>query len=162
MTELGEVIVSATVIVISKDCKALIVQRLPDGAYPNLWTVAGGKMQNTDGIPHSEGLRSYALESCARRELYEETGILLGEERLQYLDSITALWDQKTKRVIVSFYVWLGQNSEDIKIRLNECQDYRWINRNEITKYNFIPDIGGEIDYAFVIRAREIERIMGS
>jgi len=42
--------VSSTVVVISKDKKALIVQRPPNKSFANLWTVAGGKLQDTDGI----------------------------------------------------------------------------------------------------------------
>jgi 8-oxo-dGTP pyrophosphatase MutT (NUDIX family) len=151
--DLENIKVSATVIVISKDNKALIVQRPPDKAFPNLWTVAGGKLQDTDGytLPNDKGFRYESLESCARRELLEETGIKLGIEKLQYLTSITTIWGD-TRRVIVSFYVFLGQDSQDIKINLSECQDYRWIPEYLIDSYNFIPNIGEEIHEVFKLK----------
>lgn len=167
MTELENVKVSATVIVISKDNKALIVQRPPDKAFPNLWTVAGGKIQTTDGIPHSEGFRYYSVESCARRELFEETGIwveqFVGSEILHYFCSIMTIWGD-TRRVILSFYVHLNRDAKDVKIKLDECQAYRWIEDYMIDSYNFIPDIGEEIKDVFKILERErreiVERII--
>lgn len=159
--DLDNIKVSATVIVISRDNKALIVQRPPDKAFPNLWTVAGGKLQDTDGytLPDQKGFRYDSLESCARRELFEETGIKIVVEKLRYLTSITAIWGD-TRRVIVSFYVCLGQNAEDIRIKLSECQDYKWIPYYLVDSYDFIPDIGGEIKYAFKLCQAEIERIV--
>lgn len=146
--ELDNIKVSATVIVISKDNKALIVQRLPDKAFPNLWTVSGGKVQDTDGILESEGFRHYSVEECASRELWEETGVTVELEKLKYLCSITTIWG-KTRRIILSFYVVLNVNAKDIDIRLTECQAYRWIEEHEIPQYGFIPDIGGEIREVF-------------
>jgi 8-oxo-dGTP pyrophosphatase MutT (NUDIX family) len=168
MRELGNVIVSATIIVISRDNKALIVQRPPDKTYPNLWTVAGGKVQEEDGNIRGEGLRYYSVENCARRELFEETGIgtdLVWMDKMKYLCSITAMWGD-TKRIIVSFYVVLDKNAKQVKITLTENQAYRWIKEHEIPQYGFIPDIGGEIQQVFNILKRErqaiIERIMNS
>lgn len=146
--ELDNIKVSATVIVISRDDKALIVQRPPDKAFPNLWTVAGGKVQDTDGILESEGFRHYSVEECASRELWEETGVTVELEKLKYLCSITTIWG-KTRRIILSFYVVLNENAKDIDIRLTECQAYRWIEEYMIDSYNFIPDIGGEIREVF-------------
>ena len=148
MTELDNIKVSATVIVISKDKKALIVQRPPDRAFPNLWTVAGGKIQDTDGDLIHEGFLYNSVEYCAKRELFEETAIHVWHMPLHYLCSITTIWGE-TKRVILSFYVILDKNTEDMKIKLDECQTYKWITEDEIKDYDFIPDIGGEIKEVF-------------
>jgi 8-oxo-dGTP pyrophosphatase MutT (NUDIX family) len=163
MTELDNIKVSATVIVISKDRKALIVQRPPDKAFPNLWTVAGGKMQDTDGIPHGSGFRYNSVEDCARRELFEETRIHVWFMPLHYLCSITTIWGD-TRRVILSFYVILDKDAKDMKITLSENQAYKWIEECEIPQYKFIPDIGGEIKGVFKILEEErqatVERII--
>jgi 8-oxo-dGTP pyrophosphatase MutT (NUDIX family) len=166
MTELDNVKVSATVIVISRDNKALIVQRPSDKAFPNLWTVAGGKLQEEDGNLRSEGFRYDSVEACARRELQEETGIgtdLVWIDKLKYLCSITTIWGE-TRRVILSFYVVLDKDAKDVKITLSECQAYRWIEDYMIDWYGFIPDIGGEIKQVFQILKKErdadIERII--
>ncbi len=149
--ELGKIKISATVAVISRDMKALILQRLPDGNFPNLWTVAGGKMQDTDGVPHSKGFRYHSVESCARRELYEETGIFIGA--MSYLCSATTTWGD-TKRVILAFYVVLDKDAKDITITPDECQQYKWVTEDEISQYNFIPCINEELYEIF-------ERIRG-
>ena len=159
LTELDNVKVSATIIVISKDNKALIVQRPPDKAFPNLWTVAGGKMHVEDGNLRSKGFRYNAVEACARRELQEETGIgcdLVWIDKMKYLCSITTIWGD-TRRVILSFYVVLDKDAKDVKISLSENQAYRWIEENDISQYSFIPDIGGEIKEVFEILKRELD-----
>jgi 8-oxo-dGTP pyrophosphatase MutT (NUDIX family) len=146
--ELENIKVSATIIVISKDMKALIVQRPPDKAFPNKWAVAGGKLQDTDGMPASEGFMYYSTEYCAERELKEETDISIRIADLKYLCSITTIWGD-TKRVILSYYIILDRYADEIQIVLSECKDYRWISEGEIHQYDFIPDIGGEIEEVF-------------
>lgn len=146
--DLDNVKVSATVIVISKDMKALIVQRPSDKAFANLWTVAGGKMKEDDGDLIHEGFLYNSVEYCARRELAEETGIHIWHMPLHFLCSITTTHSD-TRRVILSFYVILDKDAKDIKIKLSECQAYHWIEEYEIPQYGFIPDIGGEIREVF-------------
>jgi len=138
--------VSATIIVISADRKALIVQRPSDKTFANLWTVAGGKIQSTDGIPVTDNFRYFSSEVAAIRELEEETGIHTFIKDLRFLCSIYA---RQINRLIISFYVILDQYSDRIKIKLRECQAYKWIERHEISQYRFIPDIGGEIEEVF-------------
>jgi len=168
MTELDNIKVSATVIVISKDHKALIVQRPTDKTFPNLWTIAGGKLQEEDGNLRSKGFRYNAIEACARRELQEETGIgcdLVWIDKLKYLCSRTTIWGD-TKRIILSFYVVLDKDAKDVKITLTENQAYRWVEEYMIDSYGFIPDIGGEIKDVFKLLERErkevVERIIHS
>lgn len=168
MTDLDNVKVSATIIVISRDNKALIVQRPSDKTFPNLWTVAGGKMQEEDGNLRSKGFRYNSVENCARRELYEETGIgtdLVWTNKLKYFCSITTTWSDM-KRVILSFYVVVDKNARNVKITLKENQAYLWIKESDIDKHSFIPDIGGEIREVFRIlsekRQAEFDRILES
>jgi 8-oxo-dGTP pyrophosphatase MutT (NUDIX family) len=153
MPEIENLKLSATIIVISKDNKALIVQRPADKAFPNLWTVAGGKLQDTDGIEQEKNFLYYSVELCAVRELFEETGISVDYKLLEYLCSITTIWSD-LKRVIISYYVVLPLNAKDISITLSENQAYRWIPEYLIDSYNFIPDIGGEIKEVFKILRR--------
>lgn len=149
--------VSSTVIVISKDMKALIVQRPPDKTFANLWTVAGGKLQDTDGILTGRDFRYFATEVCAVRELKEETGIHVFIKDLKYLCSVYA---GIINRLILSYYVVLDKNADEIEINLSECQAHKWVTRDEtkgikilkghvVKNYNFIPDIGGEIEEVF-------------
>lgn len=150
MPEIENLKLSATIIVISKDNKALIVQRPADKAFPNLWTVAGGKLQDTDGIEREKSFLYHSVELCAVRELFEETGISVDYKLLEYLCSITTIWSD-LKRVIISYYVVLPLDAKDIPITLSENQAYRWVPEYLIDSYNFIPDIGGEIKEVFKI-----------
>lgn len=141
-----ELDVSCTVIVISKDMKALIVQRPENKTFPLMWTVAGGKIKVGDGTRITETFYYHPAEHCARRELFEETGIHIWYMPLQYLDSI---YSAETNRLILSFYVLMDKDAKDFKITLDECKDYRWVEDYMIDSYNFIPDIGGEIKEVF-------------
>lgn len=100
MEELDEVLISSTVIVISKDKKALIVQRPPDKSFPNKWTVAGGKIQKGDGVLAGSNFLYFAAEAAAARELEEETGIKVPFTKLKFLCSLYA---GKINRVVLSF-----------------------------------------------------------
>ena len=165
--ELGPVTISATVIVISRDMKALILQRLPtEKNFPNLWTVAGGKLKATDGDFICDGFYYNTAEEAACRELYEETGLLRGytRPRLKYLCSITSL--EATRRLILSYYLIIDVDANELHIETENGQNYKWITESEIKNYEFIIDIGGEIKKVFKIiedqRKAEIERIMKS
>jgi 8-oxo-dGTP pyrophosphatase MutT (NUDIX family) len=143
-----ELDVSCTVIVISKDGKALIVQRPSNKSFPNKWTVAGGKIKVGDGDRITETFYYHTAEHCARRELFEETFIHIWYMPLRYLDSI---YTTETNRLILSFYVLMDKNADEFVIKLSECQDCKWITEDEIKNYDFIPDIGGEIREVFKI-----------
>jgi 8-oxo-dGTP pyrophosphatase MutT (NUDIX family) len=141
-----ELSVSCTVIAISKDRLALIVQRPPNKSFPLKWTVAGGKIKVGDGERVSDTFFYHPAEYCACREFYEETGIPISSSGLYYLDSI---YSADTDRLILSFYVIINENAKNIPIKLDECQDYKWISEDQIKDFDFIPDIGGEIKEVF-------------
>lgn len=137
--------ISATIVVISKDRKALILKRLPtEKVFPNLWTVAGGGLQVTDGDFASHGFFYYPAEATACRELQEETGILscYVRPKLKYLCSVVS---NEIKRLILSYYVVLDYNADELHIKTEEGQEYAWITEDQIPNYDFIFDIGGEI-----------------
>lgn len=164
--ELGPVTISATVIVISQDMKALIIQRPLNKSFSGLWGVTGGKLNNEDGHVVSDSFRYFPAEDCAIRELYEETGIHVIRESLNYLCSIITLGE--IKRLILSYYIVLDRNAVDVKIKIenSESQDYKWVTKEELKLYNFIVDIGGEITEVLEKienqRNTEIERILKS
>jgi len=140
MKEFG---VSAAIILISKDRKALVLQRNADDTFPNKWTVPGGKVNENDGDFTNDGEFCYHLAECsAIRELKEETGIEVGLNDLQFLCS---LYIKAINRFLISFYVVLDIDSGSMNISLSDNQAYAWISRDEIKSYDFIPDIGGEI-----------------
>jgi len=152
MTEQTPLIVAATVIVVSKDHKVLILKRLPtEKRFPNLWTVAGGKLQVNDGDSACQGFYYYPAECAVCRELQEETGILsyYARPRLKYLCSIVSL--EAIRRLILSYYLIVDYNADELHIMTENGQEYAWITEDEIPDYDFIFDIGGEIRQVFDI-----------
>jgi 8-oxo-dGTP pyrophosphatase MutT (NUDIX family) len=139
-------IISATIIVVSQDHKALILKRLAtEPRFPNLWTVAGGKLKTWDGDKLSDGFYYYPCEEAACRELEEETGLLRSYVRpkIKYLCSIVSI--EKVKRLIISYYVEIGCDADELHIKTENNQEYKWIGIDQIRDYEFIVDIGGEI-----------------
>ena len=139
-------IIAATIILISKDKKALILKRAAnEKRFPNLWTVTGGKLKQNDGDEVNGGLYYNAAEFAACREAQEETGIFWYYifPRIKYLCSIVA--KEAITRFIISYYAQLDCNADELHIKTENGQEYKWITYDEISKYDFIPDIGGEI-----------------
>lgn len=134
--------VRATVIVISKDRKALILQRPPNQPFGMMWTVAGGKLNDIDGVLIEDLVKYYPAEMCAVRELEEETGIKVEAGDLKYLCSITT-----SEKIILSYYVVLDEEAEfiDVSIPLGEIFAYTWVEEKRLDDYDFIIDIRSEI-----------------
>jgi len=133
----------ATVIVVSKDLKVLIVQRSKGKVFEGMWTVPGGKMESTDGVYTNKGFCYFPLEHSAVRELLEETGIKINKRQLRFLCSI--LVERELHMLILSFYTYINKKADEIPIKLTESQEYKWVDKYTIPIYDFIPDIGSEI-----------------
>jgi len=139
-----EMSISATIILVSKDRKSLILQRNPGDSFPNKWTVPGGKLKDEDfDFSKSKDFCYYPAEYAAIREVKEETGI---EVKLGQLRLLCSMYMTPINRLVISFYAVLGRNSDEMKISLSDNQAYSWIKREEIGNYDFIPDIGLEIE----------------
>jgi len=139
--------VSATVILVSKDHKVLIVKRLPEGRWANKWAVIGGHLKEEDGIFGGyPDIKYFPAEYCVIRELEEETGIKIYDwvDKLKYLATIVTL-GPNNHRLILSYYLNLDKNADEYVVHLTEAQEYKWICGEDILYYDFVPDIGGEI-----------------
>ena len=114
--------ISATIILISKDKKALILQRNSTDSFPNKWTVPGGKIEQTDGdFTHDVDACYYPAEYSAVREVEEETGIKVNWDKIEFLCS---LYLKKINRFIISFYLVLDTDSKDIPVVLADNRAY--------------------------------------
>lgn len=142
-----ELSVSAAIIVISRDMRALILQRKPGDSFPNKWTVPGGKLKDSDfAFAAGRDFCYYVAENAAIRELMEETGIEVKAENLRFL---CTLYLKEINRLVVSFYSILDEDSERMPVKLSGSKACKWIGRNGIKDYDFIPDIGSEIEAAY-------------
>jgi A/G-specific adenine glycosylase len=105
--------------VVWKDSKFLITLRPPKGLLGGLWEFPGGKREAGE-----------SLEDCLRRELREELGIDVDVG--EYLVSV--------KHAYTHFRITLHVfecRYADGNIQLNECDDYRWIDKDGLNAFAF-------------------------
>lgn len=142
-----ELSVAATVTIISQDMKVLALQRRADDTFPSMWTVPGGKIKSADfDFIKSQEYCYYLAEYAAIREVKEETGIEVALEDIRFLCS---LYLKEVNRLVIAFYAVLPKKSEDFEISLFDNQAYKWLNREEVKNYNFIPDLVSEIEATY-------------
>jgi|GEM_PF-2309281 8-oxo-dGTP pyrophosphatase MutT (NUDIX family) len=144
---MNEFSISAAIIIISAEGKVLILQRNANDSFANKWTVPGGKMNEGDGdFTSGMDICYYPSEFSAIREVKEETGVIIKHHELRFL---CTLYLRKINRFIVSYYTVSEMKADDISVSLSGSQDYRWVSRDEIKNYEFIPDIGSEIEAVY-------------
>ncbi|MSP06717.1 MAG: (deoxy)nucleoside triphosphate pyrophosphohydrolase [Candidatus Fonsibacter sp.] len=108
---------------LKKNNKILITSRPKNKFLGGFWELPGGKL-----------FKDESFENCAIRELSEEIGIKIDIENLNNIDLITHRY--KNNLIIMMVYLveyWLG------KIRAKEEQKLAWINRDQISNFNFLP-----------------------
>lgn len=140
--ELHRVAVTA---IIHKDGKFLILKRsLEKRAFPGLWTVPGGGLETSDYIntpPFPEkNMWYHALSNTLRREVFEETGLEMGE--ISYLEDIIFIRPDNIPVLTLSFYAPFKSG----QVRLNnENVEYKWVSVEKLQDYQFIAGIPSEI-----------------
>ena len=114
-------------------------------------------MDDNDGdFANGMDICYYPSEYSAIREVKEETGIDVKPDDLRFL---CTLYLKKINRFIISFYAISERKADNIKVSLSDNQSYRWIARGEIKNYDFIPDIGGEIEAVYKLLEKAVKRI---
>lgn len=101
----------------NKDGKILLTQRHPDKEWGLKWECSGGAIV--------KGERSI---DAARRELEEETGIKISEERLTYLGKTIM---EEYQCIMYTYLVWLTDDVE-IKLQPEEVIDAKWVRSHEL------------------------------
>lgn len=136
--------VSATGIVV-KDGKFLITKRASHlKAFPNLWTVPGGKLELDEYKDKPKDTNSHwynILENLLRREIREETGLEV--KNIDYLTSLTFIRDDGVPTLIISLFA--DYDSGEIKLN-NELVDYAWVSLQEAKNYPLIEGIYEELE----------------
>lgn len=135
--------VSATGIVI-KEGKYLIAKRAGNTkAFPNMWTVPGGKLELKDykEKPKDTSQHWYnILENVLRREIKEETGLEV--KNIRYLTSMTFIRPDNIPGLIISLFADYDKG----EVRLNEeLTEYKWTSLEEAKNYNLIEGIYEEL-----------------
>ena len=131
--------------VIIKEGKFLIAKRSPtEKAFPNQWTVPGGKLELKDYIKRPKDTSAHwynIFEGLLRREVMEETGLRI--KNIRYLTSLSYIRSDGIPTIIVSLFAD-SHNGE-----VNLCPDlteYAWITLKEAKDYELIEGIYEELE----------------
>lgn len=135
--------VSVTAI-IHKDRKYLITKRSPnEKAFPNMWTVPGGRISVEDyiNLPKPTPSAWYgALEHALKREVKEEVNLEI--ENVRYLIDMTLIRPDGVPVVVLSYFA--DYKTGEIKLD-SDAVDYAWVTVEEAEKYELIEGIYEEI-----------------
>lgn len=134
----------AVTAIIHKDGKYLITKRSPkEKAFPNLWTVPGGRISVEDyiNLPKPAPSAWYgAVEKTLKREVKEEVNLEINN--IRYLIDMTFVRPDGIPVVGLSFYA----DYKSGEVRLDEDSvEYVWVTVKEAKHYSFIEGIYDEI-----------------
>lgn len=136
--------VVATGIVV-KNSKYLITKRAAhEKAFPNQWTVPGGKLELNDYInkPKDTGSHWYnILENLLKREILEETGLKI--KNIQYLASLAFVRPDNIPVIVISMFA--DFDSGEVKL-CKDLTDFAWVSLDESKNYDLIDGIFEELE----------------
>ncbi len=131
--------------IIVKDGKYLITKRAAsEKAFPNLWTVPGGKLEVKDYINKKKDTSSHwynVIENLLRREIEEETGLSI--KGIKYLASMSFIRPDNIPVVIISMFA--DYDSGEIKL-CEDLTDFAWVSLEEAKNYQLIAGIYEELE----------------
>jgi len=139
---LHEIAMSA---IIQKDGKYLIARRsLEKTRLPGKWTVPGGRLETNDYIdlPRDTGDGWYGiLEKTLKREVKEEVGVDI--ENINYLTNLVVVNEGGAPGVIISCTA--DYAGGEIKLQMEENDDFAWVDLDEAKKFDLIDGIYAEM-----------------
>jgi len=131
--------------ILVKDGKFLIVKRSPnEKAFPNLWTVPGGKIEKDDyeTLPRDTSEHWYnVFENALKREVKEEVGLDI--KNIKYLTSLAFIRSDGIRVIVPSLY------TEDVEGKVELCQDlvdHAWVSIKDAKNYDLIEGIYEELE----------------
>jgi len=131
--------------IIIKDDKFLITKRAStEKAFPNQWTVPGGKLEVSDYINRQKDTDSHwynILENLLKREVMEEVNLKI--KNIRYLTSLVYIRSDNIPTLIISLYA--DYDSGDVKL-CNALTDYAWITLEQSKNYDLIEGIYEELE----------------
>tara|TARA_B100000686_G_scaffold171333_2_gene178600 strand:- start:248 stop:667 length:420 start_codon:yes stop_codon:yes gene_type:complete len=133
---LGANYVKVAAALVFSEGKLLISQRKEEGHLGGLWEFPGGKLESNE-----------TYEACVIREACEELGVDIEvsykfeEVAHQYTD----------KSVYIKFFICRLVKGRPKAI---QCSCFRWVNRDELSKYNF-----PEADNIVISRLKESDNL---
>ena len=131
--------------VIIKDGKFLITKRAGfEKAFPNQWTVPGGKLDFSDYSKRKKDTAHHwynIFENLLKREVMEETNLKI--KNIRYLTSMCYIRPDGIPTIIVSLFA--DYDSGEIKL-CNALTEFSWVTLEESKKYELIDGIYEELE----------------
>jgi 8-oxo-dGTP pyrophosphatase MutT (NUDIX family) len=132
--------------IIHKGRRYLIKKRSLDGGgpYPGRWEVAGGGLDRADyaTLPKtSDDGWENILDIVVRREVQEETGLVIG--RLRFMGDFVFVREKDGIPVIGLRFAAHCVAGDVVLDR--EASEFRWIRANEVDRYDLIGSIADDI-----------------
>ncbi|HKB88769.1 MAG TPA: NUDIX hydrolase [Patescibacteria group bacterium] len=139
MKQIVQKIVAGGVII--KNSKVLIAQRAAnEEAYPNLWEVPSGKKEPMEKI-----------EDTVIREVYEETG--LKTKIINVIDVFNFNIEKTDEIRDVTQVIFLLELNKESNVKLStEHQNFAWVTKDELNKYNLSKETKTAIEKAFLYK----------
>lgn len=131
--------------IIVKGGKFLITKRAPtEKAFPNQWTVPGGKLELDDYTKRSKDTSAHwynIFEGLLKREVMEETGLKI--KNIRYLTSLSYIRSDGIPTIIVSLFA----DYHDGEVKLcPDLTEHAWITLEESKDYELIEGIYEELE----------------
>ena len=130
--------------IIVKDGKFLLTKRSPkEKAFPNMWTVPGGKLEINDYAKKQKDTSDAwynILENLLRREVKEETGLDI--KNIRYLTSLIFIRLDGVPVVVISLF---ADHASGEVIPTEEAVDHAWVTLEEAKSYDLIDGIYDEL-----------------
>lgn len=142
--------VANVVVFRDSDNRCLILKRDErEKVHPGKYAFLGGKLEwvNLDLKSHTRMNGDVfdfenAIEDLLKREVYEEAGIELQDE-LTYINSVAFVRPDGIPVILVKFAA--NYKSGEVKLEEGAFTDSRWVNQEEVKKYECIQGIPEEI-----------------
>lgn len=131
--------------IIINNSKYLITKRaLTEKAFPNKWTVPGGKLELSDYRQRPMDTNSHWYNICEnllRREVAEEVSLKI--KNIRYLTSLAYIRSDNIPTIILSFFA--DYDSGDVKL-CPALTDYAWVTLSQAKNYELIEGIYEELE----------------
>lgn len=131
--------------IIIKNGKFLITKRAPsEKAFPNQWTVPGGKLELNDYAKRPKDTSSHwynVFEDLLKREVMEEAGLMI--KNIRYLTSLSYIRSDNIPTIIVSLFA--DYDNGEIKL-CPALTEHAWVTLEEAKNYDLIEGIYEELE----------------
>jgi 8-oxo-dGTP diphosphatase len=131
--------------IVIKEGKYLITKRSPkEKAFPNLWTVPGGKLEKEDYLnrPKDTSVHWYnVFEGVLIREIKEEVGLDI--KNIRYLTSLAYVRSDNIPTIIISLFADYKSGNLELCPELTE---FKWVSLQEAKEYELIEGIYEELE----------------